>query len=553
MMRKFDKRILAAFLVSFALFQFFGCKSAGRPPLARHVLLIGIDGMGAEGFQLAKTPHLKELAKQGALSIKARSVMPTVSSPSWGSILTGAGPEQHGMTSNAWLLSNYTIEPTAKDADGYFPSIFTLLRQNRPDAEIAVFYDWDGLGNLFNHKYLNRVELTKNYHETFEKAVPYILEKKPQLVFLYIGNPDEVGHEHGFDSEEYYQSLEQVDAKLGDLFAALKRAGLYEETEIIIVADHGGIGTGHGGESMLELEVPWIIHGPGVIKDRMVAQPVNIYDTASTIAYLFHLEQPYEWIGRPVLGAFEANKALTAKNVETFQPKPKSSLRSGLYAEPKWVSFSVDDEGALIRLTLDGTEPDPDSPPYEKPLLLEESTIVKARAMKDGAKSALSIIRFFRVKGVKEVRLKNEPNEKYPAEGSLSLVDGKRGKPDYKDPAWLGFEKDDLEAVLDFGEPRPVHKIGLECLEDRESYIFQPTQLEYAVSEDGKKFVVIGLVREDEIKKKGPGAILLIEKNFKDIKARFLRVTARSRGKVPPGLPGAGEKAWLFVDEIIVD
>lgn len=74
----------------------------------------------------------------------------------------------------------------------------------------------------------------------------------------------------------------------------------------MIVADHGGIGTGHGGESMLELEVPWIIRGPGVIKDRMIAQPVNIYDTAPSIASLFHLEQPYEWIGRPVLAAFEA-------------------------------------------------------------------------------------------------------------------------------------------------------------------------------------------------------------------------------------------------------
>ena len=552
-MKKYDKRVLVAIWVSFALFQTFGCKNAGGPPLARHVLLIGIDGMGAEGFQLARTPHLKQLAKEGAVSIKARSVMPTVSSPSWGSILTGAGPEQHGITSNSWLLTNYTIEPPAKDADGYFPSIFTLLRQNSPEAEIAVFYDWDGLGNLFNHKYLSRVELTKIYQETFEKAVPYILEKKPELAFLYIGNPDEVGHEHGFDSEEYYQSLEQVDAKLGDLFAALKRAGLYEETSIIIVADHGGIGTGHGGESMLELEVPWIIRGPGVIKDRMIAQPVNLYDTASTIAYLFRLEQPYEWIGRPVLGAFEANHALAAKNVEKFVPKPKSSLRSGLYTEPRELSYSVDDKGALIRLTLDGSVPGPDSPLYEKPLSLAESTIVKAVAMKDGAKSALSITRFVRVKGVKGVKLKNEPNEKYPAEGSLSLVDGKRGKPDHKDPAWMGFEKDDLEAVLDFGEPRTLHKIGLECLENTESYIFRPARVEYAASEDGKKFVTIGLVKEDEIKKAGPGPILLIEKNFKNIKARFLKVSARSRGTCPPGLPGAGEKAWLFVDEIIVD
>jgi predicted AlkP superfamily pyrophosphatase or phosphodiesterase len=328
-MKKLNQYILAVTWIALALFFSFGCKTAGKVPLARHVILIGIDGMGAQGFQLTGTPHLKQLAREGALSIQARSVMPTVSTPSWGSILSGAGPEQHGMTSNDWRLDNYTIEPTTKDEDGYFPSIFTLMRQNMPDAEMAVFYDWDGLGNIFNPKYLNRVELTKNYQETIESAIPYILEKNPQLVFLYLGYPDEVGHEHGFDSEEYYHSLEQVDAKVGELFEALKRAGLYEGTHILVVSDHGGIGTDHGGEKMVELEVPWIIRGPGVIKDRMIAQPVNIYDTAPTIAYVFHLEQPYEWIGRPVLGAFEANKALASRNVEKFIPKLKNSLKSG--------------------------------------------------------------------------------------------------------------------------------------------------------------------------------------------------------------------------------
>jgi len=323
-MKKLNQHILAVTWIALALFFSFGCKTAWKVPLARRVLLIGIDGMGAEGFQMTATPYLKQLVQEGALSIKARSVMPTVSTPSWGSILTGAGPEQHGMTSNDWLLTSYTIEPTAKDADGYFPSIFMLLRLNMPDAEIAVFYDWKELGNIFNPKYLNHTELTKNYQETIDKAVPYILEKKPQLTFLYLGHPDEVGHDHGFDSEEYYQSLEQVDAKVGVLFEALKRAGHYEETYILIVSDHGGIGTDHGGESMRELEVPWIIRGPGVIKDRMIAQPVNIYDTAPTIAYLFHLQQPYEWTGRPVLGAFEANQALASKNVEKFVPKPGS-------------------------------------------------------------------------------------------------------------------------------------------------------------------------------------------------------------------------------------
>jgi predicted AlkP superfamily pyrophosphatase or phosphodiesterase len=283
------------------------------PSLAKQVIIIGIDGMGAQGFLNADIPNLKQLAKEGALTLHARNVMPTVSKPCWGSILMGAGPEQHGVTSNAWLVTKHTLEPMAKDANGYFPSIFSVIRKNVPDAEMGIFFDWPELADIFNAKYLNELVPTKNMGETFALSIPYIVEKKPRLVFLYIGHPDEVGHDKGYASSEFYQSLAQVDGKIGELVAALKAAGSYDQAHILIVADHGGVEKGHGGETMLEVEVPWIISGPGVVRGVIISQPVNIYDTASTVLYLFHLVQPPEWTGRPVLGAFSVNKELAEK------------------------------------------------------------------------------------------------------------------------------------------------------------------------------------------------------------------------------------------------
>ena len=35
--------------------------------------------------------------------------------------------------------------------------------------------------------------------------------------------------------------------------------------------------------------------------------------------------------------------------------------------------------------------------------------------------------------------------------------------------------------------------------------------------------------------------------------ARYVRIVARNVGTCPPWHPGAGGKAWLFVDEIIVE
>ncbi len=550
----FFKCLLISYMALFFLFLLFpGCEPGQAKPKAKRVIVIGIDGMGIDGMQMAKTPNLNELIQNGALSLKVRGVMPTVSAPIWGSLLTGAGPEQHGITSNSWSREFYSIEATVKDSEGYFPSIFKVMREQMPDTEIGVFYDWDGFGNLFNHKYLSHVEMTKGFKETFEKAIAYLSEKMPDFLFLYIGHPDEVGHDSGFFSEEYYASIEDVDREVGLFMEAMKKAEMYTKTNMLIVSDHGGVGIGHGGESMAELEVPWIITGPGIIKNRMIEQPVNIYDTASTIAYLFNLEQPDEWTGKPVIGAFEANRKESGKNKQRYVPKPKSSVRSGIYLEPREISFSVDAENVEVRYTVDGSEPASNSLLYEKPFRLDKSSTIAAVAMKNGIKSQKSVISFIKVDGIKDVTLKKKPNRRYPADGVLSLVDGKRGTMNYKHPAWIGFEADDLEVTFDFGTPRKINSVSVECLQDIDSWIFLPRWAEYAASEDGKYFKAFGSLTEKDIEKIEGKGVVSLKKGFRDVKARYLRVKVRNVGICPPGHPGEGERAWLFVDEIIIE
>lgn len=537
--------ILAAFVT--------GCSVFSPKPKAKRVILIGIDGVGTDAFQYARTPHLNALAENGAISLKARGVMPTVSTPIWGSILTGASPEQHGMTSNSWQKDNYSIEATIKDSDGFFPSIYTLLREQLPDAETAIFYDWDGLGNIFNPKYMDVVQLTKGFEETMDKAIPYILDKEPDFVFIYIGHPDEVGHEHNYTSAEYYASIEHVDLAVGELIQALKNEGMYEESHIIVLSDHGGVGTGHGGESMTELVVPWIITGHGVIQNRMIEQPINLFDTASTIAYLFELEQPYEWIGRPVLGAFKVNKNYASLNQRKYLPKPKSSLKSGLYTTPKEISLYVDADEADIRYTLDGSKPDADSSVYQGPILLEKSAVVTAVSIKDGVISAHSVTGYTRIIGIKNVILKDRPSPRYSSHGVLSLVDGQRGRDDYRDDAWMGFEGDDLEATIDFSEMRNVNKITVRCLENEQSWIFLPVSVEFFISETGEHFRSVGRLLKREIDGIAEKGINNITKEFEDMTTRFLRVKVKNIGNCPEGHPGAGGKAWLFVDEVIIE
>ena len=63
-----------------------------KAPKVEHVLVIGCDGFGAVGFTPSNTPVLHRLMREGAYTLHARGVMPTVSSPNWASMIMGAGP-----------------------------------------------------------------------------------------------------------------------------------------------------------------------------------------------------------------------------------------------------------------------------------------------------------------------------------------------------------------------------------------------------------------------------------------------------------------------------
>ena len=542
-----NKFINLIFIVS--IFYLSSCQSHET----KRVILLGIDGLSTDGIQTVNTPNLDRLIRDGAFTLKARGVMPTVSAPNWGSMLTGAGPEQHGMTKNGWTTNNYTVEATTKDEDGYFPSLFTIIREQMPDAKTAIFYDWNALIDLYNPKNIDKVEFTSDYIDGYKKAIPFIIEEKPEFTFIYAGHVDTEGHKHQHGSPEYYKSIEDVDSKIGELLAALDEAEIYDETHIIVISDHGGVGYGHGGESMAEIQVPWIIKGPGIIQNRLIEEPVNTMNTAPTIAYLFGLEQHDHWIGKPVHGAF-LNNEKSKLNQKIYLSKPITSLKTGIHSDSQTLSLSVNEKDAEIRFTTDGSEPDELSSLYDTPLTLEQSTIVKAITIKGKIKSDVITIEFTKVVGIKGVKLLKNASKKYPAEfGGLSLVDGKLGNDDYNHSAWMGFEEDDLEVVIDFGESRSFEKVSLSCLENKGGWIFLPTEANYSISNNGKNFQSIGTLEKENITSPEKRNTILLGKNFGKTKARYLKISAKNIGTCPKGHPGEGGKAWLFIDEIIVE
>lgn len=519
---------------------------------AKHILLIGLDGVSAEGFQYSSTPTMDELIKNGCISLKTRSVMPTVSAPNWATILSGSGPEQHGVTSNEWSLANEPFEPTVKDADGYFTSIFSAIHKQLPTAKTGMFYDWDWLGTFINPTQVTSNKFVSGYQNVTPLAIDFIKQNKPLFTFVYYGHPDEVGHEIGHGTSAYFQSINDVDKEIAKLIAALKEAGIYETTTILIVSDHGGIGKGHGGENRIEMEVPWIAKGPGIAKNKLLVNPNDQANTAPTILKLLGLKAPAEWIGRANTEAFSQKTDVNRKFPE-FIRKPFSSAKEGTYASALLVNLGCLTPGTTIYYTLDGSQPGPSSKTYTTPFNISSNTTITTIASKGNSHSDVMTWRYTFVKGVKSVSLSAEPSAKYPGTGAMGLFDGFIGSSNYKGKQWMGWEGDNVSITVDFGETKEISSIGLDVLQLPATWIFLPALSDFESSTDGENFTQFSSYNPAEVddnRKDGP---VLLTRLFEPMKTRFLRISITNQGVCPAGHPGEGQKAWLFLSEIEVE
>ena len=284
---------------------------AAPAPLVPHVVVIGVDGLSPIGLKQGDTPHLASLVRRGAHTWHARGVMPTSSSPNWASMIMGAGPEQHGVTSNDWQPDKFEIPPTVRGPGGIFPTIYGALREQRPASHIAIFHDWKDYARLTERDMIDVIVHPPNDGKTntgakltMAAAVQHLREKKPTLLFVHLDNVDHAGHQQGWLTESYFAEVRVADQLLGDMLAAIRATGLEDRTVVLVAGDHGGEDKKHGGNTMGELEIPWIIAGPPIKPGFTIIEPVNIFDTAATLAQLLGLRPPSAWIARPVQSAF---------------------------------------------------------------------------------------------------------------------------------------------------------------------------------------------------------------------------------------------------------
>jgi len=299
------------------------------------VVVIGIDGLSIDGVERAKDPQLHRMMEQSAWTLQARGVMPTLSSPNWESAITGAGPEQHGITSNGILGKMSKFEPVCKDAEGHFPTIFEILRTQHPTADIAVFHEWPGFADLLEKSVPNVLQHGGSHEKITAGAMEYWKAHHPALLFVHLDIVDHTGHDSGWGTAAYLKAVAEADKDVGELLDMVKQDPNAGRTYVLLTSDHGGKNRNHGGNSIVEITIPWMIAGPDIVPGQ-IQSPVYIYDTAATIAWIFSLNTPDCWIGRPAIAAFRSS-AISARNglrTNTSSPGCEPAQRPAIAVAP---------------------------------------------------------------------------------------------------------------------------------------------------------------------------------------------------------------------------
>ena len=239
---------------------------------------------------------------------------------------------------------------------------------------------------------------------------------------------------------------------------------------------------------------------------------------------------------------------------DLIEPVPFMKARSLTFKDSLIVELEVPFDEANIYYTLDGTKPSDSSTLYNKPLVLKETTLVRAVVYgKNHTPSNVISTKFIKIPKGRKIKLLSKYSSQYTAGGDEALIDYLRGGDDFRDGLWQGYQKENFAAIVDLGKVQEIHEIGAGFLQSINSWIWMPKEVEYSVSIDGVNFKKVGVVYNGVPDNDYNDIHIDFTYELKNIKARFVKVKAKNYGTIPDWHPGAGRDSWIFVDEIIIE
>lgn len=262
---------------------------------SRHVVIVGVDGLRADSIQPADTPTFDAMIAEGTATLEGyaggelggATEQPTVSGPGWATVLTGTWANRHNVVDNEF--AQWELEE---------PHFFNRIHEADPDARLTSIQQWIPISILVDGS-ADRDEIGSG-GQVEEYAIDEVTNHDPAVVFLHFDAVDAAGHDTGYgpDAPDYLPAVESVDAHAAAVLEAVdKRPTRADECwATILITDHGGIETNHGGQTPEERTIPIVVAGDGIEAETVTDGPGHDVVAPTVLAYLgLAIDESWGW------------------------------------------------------------------------------------------------------------------------------------------------------------------------------------------------------------------------------------------------------------------
>ena len=269
---------------------------------------------------------------------------------------------------------------------------------------------------------------------------------------------------------DYYQSLHPDEPLAIGGFLPLEKVYSFDPTPKELPTDkhHHVI----GGQANIWTEyIPTFEHLQYMVYPRGAAMAEVVWSDQS--------QRDFDDFAERLVHQFKRYEALGMNAAQSF-----FEVNGKVISEGGDVSVSLESRypEATIRYTLDGTDPSPQSTPYEAPIAVTKTGEIRAASFSDNVQKGKiwrSFVNLHKAVG-KTISLSKEPAERYGKGGKNIIINGIFGsETQFSDEEWLGFEGKDVEAVIDLGGEKDIKEVKCRFFKSNGSWVYLPKESQH--------------------------------------------------------------------------
>jgi predicted AlkP superfamily pyrophosphatase or phosphodiesterase len=254
----------------------FSAGCATRPPAApaaaattgrpAPLLLISIDAYRYDYLERGLSPTLAMLANDGVRAASMQPSFPSLTFPNHYTIVTGLRPDHHGIVNNTMFdaaLGKFSLSNRNAVSDGRWWNQGTPIWEtaDQHGLRTATMF-WPGAEADIHGRHPDEWmpydgDVTPD--QRVDKVLAWLDQpaaQRPTFLPLYFDAVDHAGHKYGPDTPQVNDALRETDEAMTRLVQGLRQRGLFDQINLIVLADHGMASVPEQNSVMIDRLIP---------------------------------------------------------------------------------------------------------------------------------------------------------------------------------------------------------------------------------------------------------------------------------------------------------